>query len=84
MLSAGAFSDDAVVAATKGVVCVYVDCDWGRAHGDLIEKYGVRAFPTVVYCDADGEEVGRMQTFDAEVIAGEITRLARDHAKALR
>ena len=84
MLSAGAFSDDAVIAASKGVVCVYVDCDWGRNHADLIEKYGVQFFPTVVYCDSNGEEVGRMQTFDAGVIAGEIARLARDHAKPLR
>ena len=84
MLSAGAFSDDEVIAASKGVVCVYGDLEWGRKHVDLGEQYGVQGFPTVVYADPDGNEVGRMRTFDAGTIAGEIRGLARDHAKTFR
>ena len=84
MLSAGAFSDKEVVDATKNVVCVYVDCEWGHKHVDLLMKYQVQSFPTVVYADSDGEEVGRMKSFDPEVLASEFATHARDHAKKLR
>ena len=83
MLSAGAFSDDAVVTASKDVVCVFIDLEWGRKHVDLAERYDIKAFPTVIYADSDGEEIGRMQTFDESVIAREIASLARDHSKKL-
>lgn len=84
MLSAGAFSDDAVIEATKEVVCVYVDVEWGRKHGELAERYGVQALPTVVYADPEGEEIGRMSSFDPATIAAEISSLAREHTRSLR
>jgi hypothetical protein len=84
VLSAGAFSDDEVVAATKDVICVYVDLEWGRKHVDLAQRYGVRVMPTVIYADPQGEEVGRMKVAEPAVISAEVATLARDHAKSFR
>jgi thioredoxin-related protein len=81
VLSAGAFSDEQVIEATKDVVCIYVDLEWGRKHIDLGERYRVRGFPTVVYADSEGEEIGRMQSFDASAIAADVAQLARDHTR---
>ncbi len=81
MLSAGAFSEDSVVQATKDVVCVYVDLEWGRKHADLAERYGVRQMPTVIYADPEGEEVSRMRSFDPTEMVGELQSLVRDHAR---
>ena len=83
MLSAGAFSDDDVLEAAKDVVCVYVDLDWGRKHMDFGERYRVNAFPTVVYADPDGEEIGRMRSFEPSEMVGELQRLVRDHKRDL-
>ena len=81
MLSAGAFSDDSVVKATKDVVCILVDLEWGRAHVDLAERYGVRQMPTVIYADPEGEEVSRMRSFEPAEMVGELQSLVRDHAR---
>ena len=80
MLSAGAFSDEQVIEASKQVVCVYIDLEWGRKHMDLGEHYRVQAFPTVIYTDHEGAEIGRMSTFDAGVIAGKAV-LSRDGSR---
>lgn len=51
----GAFSDDEVVkAASKGVVSILVDCDWGRKNRKVSEAYGVRGYPTILFVDSDG------------------------------
>jgi hypothetical protein len=81
VLSAGAFSESKVLAATKDVVCVYVDMEWGRKHMDLGERYGVRAFPTVVYADPEGEEVSRMRSFEPDEMVGELTGLVKGHTR---
>jgi len=37
--------------ASKKILCVFVDCDWGRKNNDLSTKFNVRGFPTVVFLD---------------------------------
>ena len=64
-----------MVKASKKVVCIFVDCQWGAAHADLARRYQVQGFPTVVYADSEGEEVGRMQERSAEAMAAELTQL---------
>lgn len=45
-----------VVAAAEGVVCVKVD---GDVRKDLVEKFSVGAYPTMILLGADGKEVRR-------------------------
>lgn len=65
-------------------MCVYVDLEWGRRHGELAQRYGVKSLPTVVYADRDGEEVGRMTSRDGAAVARDFAALAREHTRVLR
>jgi thioredoxin-like negative regulator of GroEL len=49
--------DRQVVAATDDFVPLRVDADAQQA---FIERYAVKAFPTVLFLDADGDEIGRL------------------------
>jgi len=73
-----------VVKASKNLVCVFVDCAWGAQHADLMKRFGVQGFPTVVYADSDGEEVGRMGTRDSAAVARDLERLAGNAAQRAR
>lgn len=73
-----------MVKASKSVVCVFVDCAWGAKHGDLAQRYQVKGFPTVVYADSEGEEVGRMMDRSAEAMVQSLTRLAKEHGPSYR
>ncbi|MBI4563457.1 MAG: hypothetical protein HY716_02020 [Planctomycetes bacterium] len=83
MLERGAFSDDKVVEATKGLMPILVDCDWGRKNKDISGKYGVRGYPTVVFTDPEGGEVARMTARDAESLAKQISEMAAKHSRSV-
>ena len=71
-----------MLAASKGVVCVFVDLEWGQQHTEYAQRYGVRALPTVVYADSEGEEVSRMSSPDPADMVGELQQLTRDHTRS--
>ena len=73
-----------MIKASKDIVCVFVDCEWGARHGDLAKRYMVQGFPTVVYTDSEGEEVGRMADRSPAAVARDLEELARDHKTRLR
>ena len=73
-----------MVKASKSVVCVFVDCAWGARHADLAQKYQVKGFPTVVYTDSEGEEVGRMTDRSPESMVQALTNLAKQHGPSYR
>ena len=73
-----------MVKASKKVVCIFVDCQWGAAHADLAKRYHVQGFPTVVYADSEGEEVGHMEERSAEAMAGALTQLVTGSVAAHR
>jgi hypothetical protein len=75
-LSAGAFSDPGVVAAAERIVCVFVDCDWGKKNKELTDAYGVRGYPTVVFCDPDAKPIGGLTDVDAESVIRKMTEVA--------
>ena len=81
-MSAGAFSDPAVMEASKKIVCVFVDCDWGNKNNDLSAKFNVRGYPTVVFLDPEGAEVGRLASRTPSAVASQIEEIAKKHGKS--
>ncbi|MBL8858892.1 MAG: thioredoxin family protein [Planctomycetes bacterium] len=47
------YSDDAVVAAMKDIICLNIDAE-SKAGTPLAQKYGVSGFPTMIVLDSDG------------------------------
>jgi hypothetical protein len=82
-LERGAFSDDSVVEASKKLMPVLVDCDWGKKNKDVSGKYGVRGYPTIIFTDPDGKEVERLHGRDAASVAGQINGVAKKYAKSV-
>ena len=81
-MSAGAFSDPAVMEVSKQIVCVFVDCDWGNKNNDLATKFGVRGYPTVVFLNPEGAEVARLASRTPAAVAAQIEDVAKKHGKA--
>jgi hypothetical protein len=58
-LSAGAFKDAQVIEASKKFVCIFVECEWELTKNtDLIEKFRIQAYPTILFCDPAGNQEG--------------------------
>ena len=81
-MDAGAFSDDKVVKAGEPLVFVLVDCTEGGSNGPLKSKFSVRGFPTMVFCDPDGKQVGKLGGRNPESIASQFKRLAEEHGRS--
>lgn len=80
-MSAGAFSDPAVMEASKKIVCVFVDCDWGKKNNDLSDKFSVRGYPTVVFCDPEGNKVGALGSREPSAVAAQIADIVKQFGK---
>jgi len=78
-LSAGAFSDPAVMEASKKLMCVFVDCDWGKKNNDLSDKFNVRGYPTVVFCDPEGKQVASLGSREPSAVASQIAEVAKKY-----
>ena len=74
MLDRTTWSDDEVIGSVKEkAVAVKIDVD---QHGDLASKYGIRSLPTIVFTNADGEEVSRFIGYrDAKEFLEEFNRV---------
>ena len=75
-LSAGAFSDAAVVQAAERLTCVYIECDWGKSNADLSGLYKVDSYPTVLFCGPDGRPIAPLQSREPEAVAKQMTEVA--------
>src|SRR5262245_20247472 len=71
-LSTGAFSDPQVVEASKKLTCIFVDCAWGKKNTELTQKFGVRNYPTVLFCETDGRLVHTLKARDVAGVIAEI------------
>jgi len=78
-VSAGAFSDPAVIEASKKIVCVFVDCDWGNKHKDLSDK--VKGYPTITFCDPEGNEVAKLNSHDPAGVSAQIEEVAKKYGR---
>ena len=68
--------------ASKKIVCVFVDCDWGKKNNDLSTKFGVRGYPTVVFLDPEGNEVAKLASRTPSAVAAQIEEIAKKYGKA--
>jgi thiol-disulfide isomerase/thioredoxin len=71
-LGASALSDEKVVAATQRLIPVYVDCTKKGEQTELLARYKVQGFPTILYVDPDGNLLREMETRDASAIVKDI------------
>jgi len=78
-ISQGAFSDQAVIDATSGLTCIFIDCDWGKKNEDLAEQFRVTGYPTIVFCDPAGKDVGRLHGRKTAEILKEINDIVRKY-----
>ncbi len=56
-LDAETYSDGRVIARSTQFVCLKID---GDERSDLVERYDIRGYPTILFCDADGRELDRI------------------------
>jgi hypothetical protein len=68
--------------ASKKIVCVFVDCDWGKKNNDLSDKFKVEGYPTVLFCDPEGKQVAELNSRDPARIAAQIGEVAKKYGKA--
>lgn len=71
-LGASALSDEKVVAASQRLIPVYVDCTKKGEQTELLNRYKVGGFPTILYLDPDGNLLREMETRDASAIVKDI------------
>jgi thiol-disulfide isomerase/thioredoxin len=65
-------ADDKVVAATQRLIPVYLDCTKKGDNTELMTRYKVQGFPTILYVDADGGVLREMESRDASAIVKDI------------
>jgi len=66
-----------VVEASKQIVNVFVDCDWGKKNTDLSSKYEVRGYPTVIFTDSSGKQIAELANHSPEGVARQIEEIAK-------
>ncbi|MFH2053577.1 MAG: thioredoxin domain-containing protein [bacterium] len=74
LLDAMVYNEKPVIAELADVLTFKVDVDKARYDG-LEEAFGIERLPTLVWCEADGTELGR---FTGYVSAGEFLATVRD------
>ncbi|HUR38001.1 MAG TPA: thioredoxin family protein, partial [Planctomycetota bacterium] len=82
IISDGAFSDPQIVDASSGLVCIFVDCDWGKKNEELSNEFRVTGYPTIAFCDPKGKDIGRMQGREIPEVLREIQEITRKYPAA--
>jgi thioredoxin-related protein len=66
-----------VVDASKNLVNVFVDCDWGKKNTDLSSKYDVKGYPTVIFTDAKGKVIEPLGDREPAGVLAQIQKFAK-------
>lgn len=66
-----------MVEASKSIVNVFVDCDWGKKNTDLSTKYAVRGYPTVIFTDPAGKVIEPLGDRSPEGVLKQISAIAK-------
>lgn len=61
-------------------MAIYVDCT-KQGPPELMQKYGVRGYPTVIFTDPTGKQVGTLGGRDAASAKSQIEGVIKQHAK---
>jgi thioredoxin-related protein len=69
------------VKAAEGIVFILMDCTKRGSHADLMEKYGVRGYPTMVFLDPDGKVVGKLAGRGAADVTAQFRSLVEKHSR---
>lgn len=69
-----------MVEASKNLVNVFVDCDWGKKNTDLSTKYAVRGYPTVIFTDSKGKVIEPLGDRSAEGVLAQIQKNSKSTA----
>ncbi|MCO5166912.1 MAG: hypothetical protein M9894_11160 [Planctomycetes bacterium] len=71
-----------MVQAARGLVPVMADCTQGNhPHKELMQRFGVRGFPTVLFLDPNGNKVEELGSRDPAGVRGQIERVVQQHAR---
>lgn len=71
-----------MVQAARGLVPVMADCTQGNhPHKELMQRFGVRGFPTVLFLDPAGNKVEELGSRDPAGVRGQIERVVQQHAR---
>ena len=65
-----------MIQAADSLVCVFIECNWGKANADLSGRYGVGGYPTVLFCDPDGKAIGELNSHDPAAVAKQMQQVA--------
>jgi hypothetical protein len=68
--------------ASKKIMPVFVDCDWGKKNEDISTKFNVGGYPTVIFLDPEGTEVARLASRTPGAVASQIEEIAKKHGKS--
>lgn len=66
-----------MVEASRNIVNVFVDCDWGKKNNDVASKYGVRGYPTVIFTDSNGKVIAPLGDRSPEGVLKQIQEIAK-------
>lgn len=58
-----------------------IDCSKRGANRELLTKYGVRGFPTVVFTDAEGKMVEKLRSRSSNAVEAQIKAVAEKYSK---
>ena len=72
-----------MVEASKSLVNVFVDCDWGKKNTDLSTKYSVRGYPTVIFTDSKGTLIEPLGDRSPAGMKAQIEKIAKANTKAV-
>jgi hypothetical protein len=71
-----------VVEAAKAIVPIMADCS-KNGPPELMKKFNVKSFPTVVFVSSKGEEIERLRGRDPASVKGQIESIAANHSVKL-
>ncbi len=57
-----------MVDAAKGLLFLLVDCS-GGSQREMQTKYGVKGYPSIIFCDSKGKQVDKLRGRDATTVA---------------
>lgn len=65
-----------MVEAAERLVCVFIECDWGKQNADVADHFKVKGYPTVIFCEPDLKIIGTLNARDPASVAKQMLEVA--------